>query len=158
MRSNHNSQPLALNQTLNDLAQSWADTVLREGKLVASPGKRSYSENIFRVSGGGNVSNTDAVIGAAKSWFSSHSWYNFTNPKPAGFSQMVWNATTQLGIGVAAGNDSSVVVATYYPRGNVISVGSKADAYYFFKKNVFPEIPNPQPVYPAAATNSSSST
>jgi hypothetical protein len=85
------------------------------------------------------------------------SWFIF---KLLGFSQIVWNATNQLGIGFAKENGTSIVVATYAPRGNVIAVGKNGtDKYYFFKKNVFPEIANPEQVFsssPATASNSNS--
>lgn len=73
-----------------------------------------------------------------------------------GLSQIIWNATTQLGVGLASGNDTSIVVATYYPRGNIISVGSKSDPTFYFKKNVFPEISNPEEVFPSMNSNSTS--
>jgi len=69
-----------------------------------------------------------------------------------------------LGIGVTQKNGAAVVVATYSPRGNVISVGNNksnaSDPNYFFLKNVFPLIRNPVDVFPSSfpLSNGSSST
>jgi hypothetical protein len=144
---------------LNSIAQSWADTLLANGKIFASPGKRQYAENLFKVSGGTAVSDDAAVDMAMKNWSSAASWFNYTAPKPTGFSQIVWNATTQLGIGIASGNDTHILVATYYPRGNVIAVGGPTtDPHYYFKKNVFPEISNPVEVFPSQNSTTATST
>ncbi len=70
---------------LNEKAQAWAETLLNnQSKLMASPGKRPYAENLFKISGGDSISNMDAIVGAMKAWASSDSWFNYTNPKPTG--------------------------------------------------------------------------
>lgn len=57
---------------------------MNQTKLIATPGKRSYSENIFKISGGDKISEVVAIEGAMKAWSSSSSWYNYTSPKPSG--------------------------------------------------------------------------
>ena len=68
-------------------------------------------------------------------WYSEVSKYDYNSPESLSgvlhFTQLIWNDTTQLGIGCAVTSDGRIakVVANYFPEGNVI--GS-------FAKNVFP--------------------
>jgi hypothetical protein len=62
----------------------------------------------------------------ANSWYSEISSYNYSSPgfssATGHFTQVIWNGSTQLGIGIAfsSNNQSVTVVANYYPAGNVI--------------------------------------
>jgi hypothetical protein len=55
--------------------------------------------------------------------------------------QVVWRSTNEIGIGVASEGTKSVVVANYWPKGNIYNVGD-GDRGKYFKDNVFP-IPAP---------------
>lgn len=59
------------------------------------------------------------------SWYEEHKEYNY-DVEPRGmlkagqFTQMVWKSSKDLGIGLAKTKKGKIlVVATYYPRGNV---------------------------------------
>lgn len=85
---------------------------------------------------GQNVYNSDqtdfklAINDAVQFWYTeglaNYNWENvkenWNNPLALDFSQLVWKATTKLGIG-AANKDSeigTVIVTFYYPMGNIV--------------------------------------
>ena len=63
---------------------------------------------------------------AVESWYSEISSYNFSSPGYSSsvghFTQLVWQNSIQLGIGISynSNNTRAVVVANYYPQGNII--------------------------------------
>lgn len=78
---------------MNEMAQTWAEKVLKSGKLLASPGKREFSENVFRISGGtpeNPITNKEAVESALQSWYESQRWFNHDKPKPTGKLNNYW--------------------------------------------------------------------
>ena len=124
---------------MNALAQTKAEESIASNKLQTTPGKRGYAENLYKISGFPNMDPSEAAKKAVNSWYSSVKSYNYEAPKATGFSQVVWNATTQLGVGVASKDDITVVACTYSPRGNVVlQNGNPKDLYYYFSRNVFP--------------------
>ena len=129
---------------MNEKAQAWAEHELTEKTLRVTPGKRNYAENLYKVSGWRAITPVRAVQEAMKTWYSSVDKYNWTQPNPTGFSQMVWNKTSDIGVGVAKKDDVTVVAVTYWPRGNIILVSSNAnqtvDSGKLFRENVFPKV------------------
>lgn len=74
---------------MNRMAQDWAEIAVKQTKLLATPGKRPYAENIYRVSGGSPIADDEVAELAFKSWNKSASYYNYEHPKPTAYSQMV---------------------------------------------------------------------
>jgi hypothetical protein len=60
------------------------------------------------------------------------------------FSAMLWNSTSNLGVGVASKDGNVLVVCNYWPPGNVYMVGGvdAQSTLVLFKKNVFPLLSN----------------
>lgn len=63
---------------------------------------------------------------SVRSWYEEVKYYTWNAEprisfKAAQFSQMVWRSSKELGIGLArTKNGKVIVVASYYPRGNII--------------------------------------
>ena len=60
-----------------------------------------------------------------KTWYDEVNEYDWNNPvfstSTQSFTQLVWKNSREMGIGVAIGEDNSVVVcANYFPAGNEI--------------------------------------
>lgn len=88
--------------------------------------------------------------------------YDFSNPGPQDgtlhFTQLVWNASTQIGCGAYyCGGTNSVpgwyMVCYYYPEGNVVLYG---DEGYYFERNVFPATTSTSTTTTASSTTSAS--
>ncbi|KAK3558568.1 hypothetical protein QTP86_021016 [Hemibagrus guttatus] len=92
----------------------------------------------------GNISNPgyfkDNVLPAGEepveNWYSEITKYDFSasqfQPGTGHFTQVVWKATTELGVGLATDGGTVFVVGQYKPAGNITNPG-------FFKDNVLPE-------------------
>ena len=91
---------------------------------------KKYGENIYWASGG-NVTGASAV-GA---WYNEIKDYNFNgsgqfSPKTGHFTQVVWQQSRELGVGIAQSKSGGIfIVANYDPAGNFIGE---------FNKNVLP--------------------
>ena len=60
-----------------------------------------------------------AVKDGVQMWEDEEPLYNPDDPSPAlHFTQMVWKATTKVGIGCAKSGDMEYITARYAPRGN----------------------------------------
>ncbi len=53
---------------------------------------------------------------------------------------MIWKETTEIGLGIAKAGTKSVVVANYYPKGNVYNAPAEGgdDKWRYFRLNVLP--------------------
>lgn len=74
-----------------------------------------YSANVFAIPG--VVPASEAVREAVQFWYRSFTDYKREDPKPSAFTQMVWRASQELGVGTATDGDRTVVVSQYYPKG-----------------------------------------
>ena len=126
VRKDIGSKPLNWSSELASYAQSWADHLAADCKLVHRPNKgpwaQKHGENIFW--GGGEDYN---ALDASKSWYSeikdykygklnNNNWY-----KTGHYTQMVWRNTTHVGMGMTVcKNGSILIVANYSPAGNYI--------------------------------------
>ncbi|KAI5100741.1 Golgi-associated plant pathogenesis-related protein 1 [Silurus meridionalis] len=68
-------------------------------------------------------------------WYNEIKDYDFSKPgdQPGTghFTQVVWKATTEIGVGLATDGHTSFVVGQYKPAGNIINPG-------YYEENVLP--------------------
>ncbi|KAG7270410.1 hypothetical protein CRUP_009131 [Coryphaenoides rupestris] len=132
-RTMHQSPPLSMNGDLSKAAQQWADHLLALDKLEHSQG--SYGENLFFSfsSAGIHLTGKEAV----DSWYGEIKDYDFSSPGFSGstghFTQVVWKASTEVGVGVATDGNKVYVVGQYTPAGNISNPG-------YFQENVLPQV------------------
>jgi pathogenesis-related protein 1 len=111
-------QPLTWSKELSAYAQQWADHLAATATFSHRPNNQ-YGENIFM--GSSNY----APLDASEGWYSEKKDYTygkFTGKGGTGhYTQMVWQNTTQVGVGVAISASGDIyVVANYAPAGNYI--------------------------------------
>ncbi|KAF4518471.1 hypothetical protein B566_EDAN006476 [Ephemera danica] len=120
-RRKHGVPELVLNDELCAYAIEWARNLAKEDRFLHRP-EAKYGENIFSVwSSDSNVSAREAC----DYWYKEIRNHTFgMEPRvlmTPHFSQMIWKASRELGLGVARGKNGRVfVVANYHPRGNVV--------------------------------------
>ncbi|XP_050707678.1 uncharacterized protein LOC126992890 [Eriocheir sinensis] len=121
LRALHSAPPLVLSEQLCLDAQSWANRLAHFGILEYSS-EHGRGENILTSTTKDILSGT-AVVGA---WYETGRNFKYDVPEQADlsqagpFSQLVWESTRAVGIGVARGSDGrTVVVARYWPPGNL---------------------------------------
>ncbi|KAH8413384.1 hypothetical protein KR009_010470, partial [Drosophila setifemur] len=115
-RAMHGAPPLTLSPKLNKLATEWAQYLLARNTMQHRQNS-GYGENIYMASGG-NLQGTDAV----QSWYEEIHHYNWNNPSfqmsTGHFTQVVWKASTELGVGFARRGNTIFIVCNYNPPGN----------------------------------------
>ncbi len=129
VRKNVGAAALIWSSKLSAYAQSWANHLARSNnceikhRTECGEDGKNYGENIFW----GSSSDYYKPIEASLSWYSeikkySYAKLNENNWDRAGhYTQMVWKDTKEVGVGVAiCSNGGIIVVANYYPAGNVI--------------------------------------
>ncbi len=65
---------------------------------------------------------------ATQEWYTQYKWYDYARPgldiNTFCFTQVVWKSSNKIGFGIATGFKDNftcvLIVANYYPRGNVI--------------------------------------
>ena len=134
LRKKHSVGALTKNTDIAKLAQNTADGCKAAGDLVHSGttyNGKWMGQNLF-VSGG--AAPTGAAV--ADNWYSENKNYDYAsggskNGKVVGhFTQLVWNATTQIGCAVAEGSwsgfsPSYFVCCNYFPGGNILGQYTK---------------------------------
>lgn len=113
-----------LSPSLRLTAQDWAETLAREDRFAYRPNS-DLGENIYCLwSSDRNAKANPRNV--CRSWYDEVREHSFgVEPKGAfragHFTQMVWKASDQLGVGVAKTRKGKVlVVCNYSPRGNVV--------------------------------------
>ncbi|MDZ8239605.1 MAG: CAP family protein [Nostoc sp. ChiQUE01a] len=125
-RSKHKSPNVTNDNTLNESAQAWAQTIAAKGDLEHSTNRNNVGENIYW---GGESTNLGSA--AVQDWYSEIKDYDYNNPVFSGttghFTQVVWKGSTKVGCGAAPGPatiegtkyDGVYVVCQYSPAGNL---------------------------------------
>ncbi|XP_018084491.1 GLI pathogenesis-related 2 L homeolog isoform X2 [Xenopus laevis] len=131
-RSRHGAKPLQLSSKISQEAQRWAEHLLTLKTL--KPSDTSHGENIWAKSGGPSITATGQEV--ADSWYKEEKNYNFSKSgyqaDTGHFTQMVWKASKEVGVGLAfSGKGMIIVVARYNPSGNITNPG-------FYSRNVLP--------------------
>ncbi|MFE7802469.1 CAP family protein [Nocardia sp. NPDC057440] len=122
-RDRHGSPRMTLVRDLVAEARQCAEYYAEKGTIDHScPYKNGAGENLFMAVGGtpDAVHNAEA---ATQVWYDEIRDYDYNNPgfsmETGHFTQVVWKASTQLGVGFATTNNRHVVVALYMQPGNV---------------------------------------
>lgn len=135
-RNIHCSKPLLGDKNLTKTAQTHANYLLKNnlfehGHLYDSRGRR-LGQNLYIV--WNSLKNDSEIIKMAiKRWYKESYNYDYKNSQyrqgTGHFTQLIWNSTNTIGIALSKGNNKHIVVADYFPPGNVDGK---------FKDNVFP--------------------
>lgn len=130
-RQAHGVPPLVLSKDLCKVSQTWADTLSKRKTLEHSK-NTNYGENIYCL----QSSNPDITITGDKpveSWYDEIKVHKFgvepTSLASGHFTQVIWKDSRELGVAFAKQNGRIVVVANYFPAGNVVG---------YFSRNVPP--------------------
>jgi len=134
-RATHHAGALSLYAGLNSSAQTHAESMASQDKLVVQPytvDGQSVGQNIG-ASYGTNPSTTASSAKArcldlAQLWYDECSHYDYANGcsnspyYPIGhFTQVVWKASTKVGVGVAISSQGKLYIATHYlVHGNLV--------------------------------------
>ena len=124
-RAKHNSQNIVNNPTMCSscsslLAQSLSITGRRNPTIP-----KNYSENVFmgKVS---QFSTYDPVVyvkRAIDAWYKEKARYNFTTNSPgiatSNFTNMIWNSSTEFGLGCVLFNGMVYICMSFNPPGSV---------------------------------------
>ncbi|XP_052737388.1 uncharacterized protein LOC112043280 isoform X1 [Bicyclus anynana] len=122
-RAKHKVPPLELNKKLCKYAEEWAKAIAKKAK-VEHRDQNEYGENIFYAwSSDPNFTLTGRA--PVDKWYSEikcHAFGKEPNNLGSGhFTQVVWEDSKEVGVGVARTKEGQVyVVANYYPPGNII--------------------------------------
>jgi uncharacterized protein YkwD len=120
LRQKHGSPPLVLDNSLNSVAQNWANQLATTGKFQHSNSK--YGENLYYAWSSQSGFDVNGVT-PVQSWYNEVKSYNYSKPgfsmQTGHFTQVVWKNSKKLGCGKAKSKDGKVfVVCNYDPPGN----------------------------------------
>ncbi|CAF1385927.1 unnamed protein product [Adineta ricciae] len=124
-RSKHCVPALQLDDELNNIAQQYAEKLAATDTFEHSGATfhgEWMGENIYTAWSSESVLNTPGDKAVTK-WYNEISDYDWNNPTSSSgtghFTQVVWKASTRLGIGRAVSASNKIyVVANYFPGGN----------------------------------------
>ncbi|MFE3444895.1 CAP family protein [Nocardia sp. NPDC059180] len=127
-RARHGSPPMSLAGDLVDRAAQCAEYYADKGSIDHScPFKNGAGENLFMATGG-SADAVHQVQRAVQIWYDEIANYDYNNPGFANntghFTQVVWKASTRLGVGFHSKDNKHVVVALYLEPGNVSGRGN----------------------------------
>jgi glioma pathogenesis-related protein 2 len=117
----HGVPPLVLSPQLNEVAQQHVAQLARTNQLVHSA-QEHYGENLYASHASDSTPpRPEAVV---DSWYNEIQHYDFNQPgfRPdtGHFTQVVWKASHELGMGIAQASDGTwYVVGNYRPPGNI---------------------------------------
>ncbi|XP_066590206.1 uncharacterized protein [Prorops nasuta] len=121
-RRRHRVSDLRLNSELTAAAKAWANTLLNTNKLIPQS-TSPYGENIYSM----QCSDPKLIVAAREvvsKWYSEKKDHKYgVEPKVLNtchFTQIVWKNTSEMGIAMAKRDGTCVIVACYYPRGNIV--------------------------------------
>lgn len=122
LRKLHGVPPLKLNKEICRVCQEWANNLIKKGVFKHSQNP-DYGENLF------SMHSTDPKFTMSgqepvKYWYDEIKVHNFNQEpdslKSGHFTQVVWKNSKEMGIAFARNAGKIVVVAHYYPPGNII--------------------------------------
>ena len=113
-------RPLVWSGKLAQVAEEWADLLIREGSFRHRPNS-PWGQNLFEV--GGTEFLPQQIVNG---WADEARDYDLASNKCkpgrvcGHYTQIVWRDTKQLGCAVARGGSREIWVCEYYPPGNVV--------------------------------------
>jgi len=133
-RQKHKAQLIKHNPVITTFSQSYSNNLL-QNKIFKHSNTPSYGENLYKSWSSQPIKNTELVSNVKKaidSWYNEVKFYNFElgefNSQTGHFTQLVWNKSTEYGVGISVNGGEVVVCMNYNPRGNMLGQ---------FKQNVF---------------------
>ncbi|XP_059482166.1 uncharacterized protein LOC132200592 [Neocloeon triangulifer] len=139
-RQKHSAEPLTMSSQLCAYAQAWANHLAHTNTFYYR-NDRQIGQNLFCRPTGPQAHVEISGRDVALHWYGAMRQYDFfkgadrlhANVNAGHFTQLVWGSSKQLGLGKAQSrNGRVVVVANYYPPGNVNGL---------YQKNVRPPLP-----------------
>lgn len=137
-RTTHASPGLRMDDTLNEMAQKWAEHLCEKGELSHSEkatreidgeyvGESCASKTLSSDNPNNIVNHVFSGKDCVDQWYEEHSKYDFSTPghqdNCGHFTQMVWKNTRGLGVGMVRKlKDNTVnyyIVMNYLPGGNI---------------------------------------
>jgi uncharacterized protein YkwD len=110
--------PLQWSDRLAKAAQSWADTLIKQGKFYHQS-QTGQGENLFEMRGG-SATPEDVV----QDWVSESLDYDYPSGRCYSvcghYTQIVWRSTVDVGCAVARSGAREVWACRYSPPGNVV--------------------------------------
>lgn len=129
-------EPLVWNDTLAATATAWATTLssapisalYHDDARATGSGFSYVGENLF-----GTTASADLANAAVEAWATERTSYCVGRTVEAGsgflhYSQLVWNGTTDIGIGHASSANGHFVVARFGPGGNYLGMAAYPEA------------------------------
>lgn len=116
LRALHKAPPLEWSAKCQESAETWAKQLAREGRVYHGD-HDDVGENI--------AMSSDKLTAdqAVQLWYDQVAMYDFAEQgyscETGHFTQLVWGRTTHVGVAMAQGSAGIVVVAHYYPAGNI---------------------------------------
>ncbi|XP_070539194.1 Golgi-associated plant pathogenesis-related protein 1-like [Ptychodera flava] len=124
LRSKHGSPALKLDNSLNKVAQDWAEQMAKSDRFGHRPNNQN-GENIYYAMNSRGLG-TVTGEGVVQSWYDEVKKYNFSrggfSSGTGHFTQVVWKNSKTLGVGFAPSKNKAntwYVVGNYSPAGNV---------------------------------------
>ena len=122
VRACHNANPLKFNCEIMKISQDYSKHLANDvGSLIHS--KHTFhgdymGENLAYVWNSGSPSGETPT----NMWYSEIKYYDYNNPgfsmDTGHFTQVVWKASKEFGIGVACAKNECYMTGNYYPGGN----------------------------------------
>ncbi|KAK0178409.1 hypothetical protein PV328_002359 [Microctonus aethiopoides] len=122
-RARHGVPPLRLNKQLCKTSQDWANILATKGRLEHRA-NIEYGENLYCMwsSNPNSIVNGDEPV---NDWYAEETQHQYnkepTTLKTGHFTQVVWQSSTELGVGMARNRNGEIyVVCNYNPAGNFL--------------------------------------
>ena len=100
----HKSPDVAIAEELNQAAGKWAQTLAASGEEKIDPDSQ-FGQLVCS-----HHSEGDIAMACAVKWYSAVKFYDWADPKltvqNSPFTQLVWKASTSMGVGIAKGGPS----------------------------------------------------
>lgn len=119
LRAMHGAPDVIFDADMSSFAKRWADYLVGTDQFMHS--SSLYGENLALMNWAGNA--THSIENAIRLWYNEFRLYNYSQPRfsevTGHFTALVWKSTTRVGLAVAPLGRRAVVMACFYPPGNV---------------------------------------
>lgn len=119
----HHVAPLKWNTELANKAQEWSDFLNLSNTFTNDSKNRTLGQNIGVTFLLGHQDLSKSAFDVINIWYSEKINYDYTNPEfslsTQHFTQMIWNNTQYIGFGISNTGPRTIIVADYFPAGNI---------------------------------------